>query len=79
MDIEFRNVKLLIVLFLVLILTMASACGQPASDSSDKPTVAVSIVPQSTFVKEVAGELVDVVTMIPLEAVLRPTQLLPIN
>lgn len=65
MDIEFRNVKLLIVLFLVLILTMASACGQPASDSSDKPTVAVSIVPQSTFVKEVAGELVDVVTMIP--------------
>lgn len=31
----------------------------------DKITVAVSIVPQETFVKAVAGDLIDVITMIP--------------
>lgn len=38
-----------------------------AKDSSkdSKPIVAVSIVPEATFVKEVAGDLVDVVTLIP--------------
>lgn len=36
-----------------------------SSGKSDKITVAVSIVPQETFVKAIAGELVNVITMIP--------------
>jgi zinc transport system substrate-binding protein len=37
----------------------------PIPSSPEKLCVAVSIVPQATFVKAVAGELVDVVTIIP--------------
>jgi len=65
MNMKFTNTKVLIVMILILILTMLSACGQSTVQSNDKPTVAVSIVPQSTFVKEVAGDRVNVVTMIP--------------
>ena len=61
---SFTNI-VFIVTVLLLILSLLSGCGQSASQHSDKLTVAVSIVPQSTFVKEVAGDLVDVVTMIP--------------
>lgn len=35
------------------------------SDLKEKVSVAVSIVPQETFVKEVGGDKVDIVTMIP--------------
>ncbi len=52
-----------IVLILGIVLIMAGC--QPASNENDKLTVAVSIVPQETFVKAVAGDLVDVVVMIP--------------
>ncbi|NLN42595.1 MAG: zinc ABC transporter solute-binding protein [Clostridiales bacterium] len=65
MNIKLVDVKLFIIIILLLALIMVSACGQSTSQSSNKPTIAVSIVPQSTFVKEVAGDLVDVVTMIP--------------
>ena len=44
---------------------MISACEQSPSSSGSKLTVAVSIVPQATFVTKIAGDLVDVVTMIP--------------
>lgn len=33
--------------------------------AGEKPTVAVSIAPQATFVREIAGDLVNVVTMLP--------------
>lgn len=36
-----------------------------ALKANAKPTIAVSIPPQATFVKEVAGDLVNVVTMMP--------------
>lgn len=36
-----------------------------SGNSKEKITIAVSIVPQETFVKAVAGDLVEVVTMIP--------------
>lgn len=52
-----------IVLILGIVLIMAGC--QSTSNESDKLTVAVSIVPQETFVKAVAGDLVDVVVMIP--------------
>src|SRR3712207_5104305 len=35
------------------------------NNTSDKLTVAVSIIPEETFVKSIAGDLVNVVTMIP--------------
>jgi zinc transport system substrate-binding protein len=54
-------------LYLTLVLTGVMFIGNagivPAA--GDKPTVGVSIVPQATFVKAVAGNLVEVVTMIP--------------
>ncbi|MBZ4687905.1 MAG: transporter substrate-binding protein [Clostridiales bacterium] len=65
------------IIFLICVLTILfSGCstGSTAADKSrpatteandKKPAVAVSIVPQATFVKAVAGDLVDVVTMIP--------------
>ncbi len=57
--------KSLILIALILALALISACTQSISRSDDKLTVAVSIVPQSTFVKEIGGELIEVITMIP--------------
>ncbi|MDD3653522.1 MAG: zinc ABC transporter substrate-binding protein [Desulfotomaculaceae bacterium] len=60
--------------YLLLFLLLALVCTFAGCDNnkvvheqapSDKPVIAVSIVPQATFVKEVAGDLVNVVTMIP--------------
>lgn len=56
-------------LVLVALVLLGSGCRNkpvtaPVNDG-DKPKVAVSIVPQATFVKEVGGDLVEVVTMIP--------------
>lgn len=48
----------------IAIAMVLSSCGVEET-KSEKLTVAVSIVPQATFVKAVAGELVDVVTLIP--------------
>lgn len=36
------------------------------ADHMPKPVIAVSIVPQAAFIKAVAGEAVDVLTLIPL-------------
>lgn len=57
--------KSVLIITLMLIITLLSACNQSGPESSDKPIIAVSIVPQATFVKEVAGDLVEVITMIP--------------
>lgn len=57
--------KPLIIIALLMMLITLPACGQSTSKDNDKPMIAVAIVPQSTFVKEVAGDLVEVVTMIP--------------
>ncbi|MFI3206494.1 MAG: zinc ABC transporter substrate-binding protein [Clostridia bacterium] len=47
-------------------LSMVACSAQEENQSADeKLQIAVSIVPQETFVKAVAGDLVDVVTMIP--------------
>lgn len=62
------------VVYLLLIMTMIGLMGCQAEkpdnieaniSNEERITVAVSIVPQETFVKAVAGELVDVITMIP--------------
>lgn len=54
-----------IILISVLILSMVMTACSSENSQSDKPIVAVSVVPEATFVKAIAGELVDVVTMIP--------------
>ncbi|MDI3533827.1 MAG: zinc transport system substrate-binding protein [Thermosediminibacterales bacterium] len=54
------------VLFIFIIgLTGCSSNTAEISGKTDKLIAAVSILPQKTFVKAVAGDLIDVVTMIP--------------
>ena len=59
--------KKLILVFLSAASIVLSGCSNHSLSQAEppKPQVAVSIVPQAAFVKAVAGELVDVVTMIP--------------
>lgn len=54
---------LLILAAFVLVLGL-SACGGDKNDN-EKPIVAVTIVPQATFVEAIAGDLVEVITIIP--------------
>lgn len=61
----FKNLSLLTLLTTCLILVSCSKEKNTYTEVSEKLAVAVSIVPQETFVKAVAGDLVDVVTMIP--------------
>jgi zinc transport system substrate-binding protein len=58
---------MLFALFLSLGLVIISGCvDRPeASVSSDKPVVAVSILPQAEFVEKIAGEQVRVLVMVP--------------
>lgn len=54
------------ILIFILILTIAtSSCKTDVSKRVDKLTVAVSITPEETFVRKVAGDKVDIVTMVP--------------
>lgn len=57
---------------LLLCLLLLAACSNKTTNSSgsenqtrEKPVIAVSIVPEETFVKAVCGDLVEVVTMVP--------------
>lgn len=54
----------LTVIIIIQVLLMVS-CASPADKEDDKLTVAVSIIPQETFVKEVSGNMVDIITAIP--------------
>lgn len=66
MKIFFKNLSLLTLITTCLILV---SCSKEKTtyecEISKKLPIAVSIAPQKTFVKAVAGDLVDVVTMIP--------------
>lgn len=60
------------ILLIILTLSIVGCKSQNIDDASkelknkeDKITVAVSIVPQETFIKAVSGDLLDVITMIP--------------
>jgi zinc transport system substrate-binding protein len=54
---------------LLLSATLLAGCSDAANEEAtseqEKPIVAVSIVPEQTFVEAVAGDLVDIVTLIP--------------
>ena len=54
-----------ILLFMAVILGFTACGGRNAEQDETKMTVAVSITPEATFVEKVAGDLVDIVTMIP--------------
>ncbi len=61
-----KNVIITLITALALLLALLAGCAKDATpEKTDKPVVAVSIVPQQTFVEAVCGELVEVVTMIP--------------
>lgn len=51
-------------LFLTLVLCLVSV-SMPAGAEEDKMAVAVTILPQKTMVEAVAGDLVDVIAMVP--------------
>jgi zinc transport system substrate-binding protein len=59
--------KLMLILFGGMLLFLMTGCSQSAEtgQSSDKPVVAVTIVPEQTFVEAVCGDLVDLVTLVP--------------
>ena len=56
--------KIILTFLLIVSLFGFAGCNQTGTDST-KPIVAVSIVPQKAFVEAVAGDLVDVITLIP--------------
>ncbi|AFV24433.1 periplasmic solute-binding protein [Methanolobus psychrophilus R15] len=58
---------MLLAVFLSLGLVITSGCvdRQEASASTDKPVVAVSILPQAEFVEKIAGDQVRVLVMVP--------------
>lgn len=59
-----RFAALLITVSMAL-LPVLSGCAQKAADGGDRLMVAVSIVPERTFMEAVGGDLIDVVVMIP--------------
>jgi len=56
--------KYLLYIVSITLMLMSVSCAKE-ENSSDKLIVAVSIAPQESFVKAVAGDLVDIVTLIP--------------
>lgn len=58
--------SLILILLLPLLFTGCSS-EQPTKqeERNEKPVIAVTIVPEETFVRAVAGDLVEVVTMVP--------------
>ena len=55
--------KIIVILTISLILSLLISCKE--EDKTEKLSIVVSIVPEETFVKAVAGDLVDIVTIIP--------------
>lgn len=60
-----KKTKIMIITLIILISFVG--CNEDVVNEQEqkRPTIAVSIVPQKTFVKAVGGDLVNVVTMIP--------------
>ncbi len=65
-----KSVSIYTLILVALSLLMLAGCSSDKNttapaDGTPKATIAVSIVPEQTFVKAVAGDLVDVVVMVP--------------
>lgn len=59
------KVTLIYTMLIVFAVFICTSCAQSSNNSQNKIVIAVSIVPQETFIKEIAGDLVEVVTLIP--------------
>jgi zinc transport system substrate-binding protein len=57
--------KKIIFILLFTVITIVPAYSNGQAEISEKPVVAVSIVPEATFVEKIAQDKVDIVTMIP--------------
>ncbi len=57
--------KVIFTLSLCVLALFAAGCAASRGNNGGKPSVAVGIVPEETFVKAVCGGLAEVVTMIP--------------
>lgn len=61
-----KLLKLILLAAALISILSLSACGKKNDgNDSSKPMIAVSIVPQETFVKAVCGNLVNTITMVP--------------
>jgi zinc transport system substrate-binding protein len=58
---------LLVLMTLTAICLCLTGCGadEKAANETEKPVIAVTIVPEKTFVEAVCGDLADVITMVP--------------
>ena len=54
-----------VILIMILSVTLIGCTQRTTGTASEKMTVAVSIVPQQTFVKAIAGDLINIVTVVP--------------
>ncbi|MGI6777526.1 MAG: metal ABC transporter solute-binding protein, Zn/Mn family [Acetivibrionales bacterium] len=61
--IRFSN--LIILLSITVIVYTLCGCSKNVESMDNRITVAVSIVPEKTFVKKVAGDMVNIVTLVP--------------
>ncbi|MDO5844443.1 MAG: zinc ABC transporter substrate-binding protein [Methanocorpusculum sp.] len=59
------SLKTIIPILIILTLIFTAGCIGETETDSGKPVIAVSIVPEETFVKAVCGDLCDVIVMIP--------------
>ncbi|MDD4124170.1 MAG: zinc ABC transporter substrate-binding protein [Eubacteriales bacterium] len=60
---RFTSVILSAIIMLSLLFTVS--CGKDDNEETGKPVIAVTIVPEATFVKAVCGENVEIVTLVP--------------
>ena len=60
-----KAIRIIMSFALILSILFVSGCSNDNKDESNKPILAVSIVPEQTFVKAVCGDLAEVIAMIP--------------
>ena len=62
-----KAIRNVFVTILILSMMCLTGCSNEAKkeEAEEKPVIAVSIVPEQTFVEAVCGDLVDIVTLIP--------------
>ncbi len=60
-----KAISIMMSLALILSILFFSGCSNNNKNESNKPIIAVSIVPEQTFVKAVCGDLAEVIAMIP--------------
>jgi len=60
-----KSLRIITYLMIIAVFFTFAGCSGKSSPSNNKITIAVSIVPEETFVRAVAGDKAEIVTMIP--------------